>query len=445
MKKGPTSEKLFLFSYFILIIVTGTVLLSFPFAWGGRERLKLIDCLFTATSAACVTGLITVDTAQYTLAGKIIVLLLIQSGGLGIISFSTIYILLPRKRISLKNIKAITAFSLNFIESEPKRIVRRIILFTLITEAAGSLLLYLSFRHSVHSPALFTSIFHAVSAFCNAGFSLFSDNLEGYFSDTTVCLIIAVLVVLGGLGFIILLDVEKTLVQKRRRISYHTKIVLYMTFFLLSVATLFYFVFESSNSLRGYSLGQRLLASFFQAVTPRTAGFNTIAQTNLSFPSKLFTLPLMFIGGASGSIAGGIKVTTVFLVVLLALKGRDINDEICVFKRKVPSRILSDASVFANRAVLILFVSIFLLVITEHVGRLQQGGLFLPLIFECFSAFGTVGLSLGVTSHLSLAGKIVIICTMFAGRVGLISMAMGGSEKYSPYHIDYPREEVMIG
>jgi len=252
-------------------------------------------------------------------------------------------------------------------------------------------------------------------------------------------------VILGGLGFITLLDVEKTLVKRRRRLSFHTKIVLTVTIFLIIAGTLFYYFFESSGSLKGYQFGQRLLASFFQAVTPRTAGFNTIPQSELSLPSRLFTLPLMFIGGASGSIAGGIKVTTIFLVVLLALKGRDTNEEISAFKRKVPSRTLTDASVFANRAVLILFLSIFLLVISENIAGSYPGHALLPLIFESFSAFGTVGLSLGATSNLSVAGKIIIICTMFAGRVGLISIAMGGKEKYSPYHIDYPREEVMIG
>ncbi len=445
MKKKPPSGKFFLFSYFLIIIFLGTLLLSLPAAWSGQKDLKLVDRLFTATSAVCVTGLITVDTAKYTLTGQIIILLLIQSGGLGIISFTTIYILLPLKRVSLRNRNVISTFVLGFIESEPKRIIRKIILFTLTTEAIGTFLLYLSFRQTESKGAFFTSLFHAVSAFCNAGFSTFSNNLEGFFSHTAICLVIVVLVILGGLGFITLLDVEKTLVRKRRKISLHTKIVLFVTVILIVGGTAFYFVFESAGSLKGYPFEQRLLASFFQAVTPRTAGFNTIPQGTLSYPSRLFTVPLMFIGGAPGSIAGGIKVTTIFLVVLLALRGRDANQEISAFKRKIPSRILTDASVFANRAVFILFLSIFLLVISENVAGSYPDKPLLPLIYESFSAFGTVGLSLGATSYLSVTGKIIIICTMFAGRVGLISIAMGGKEKYSPYRIDYPREEVMIG
>jgi trk system potassium uptake protein TrkH len=445
MKASPPSGKFFLFSYFLVIIFLGTLLLSLPAAWAGNEELKLVDRLFTATSAVCVTGLITVDTAEYTLAGQIIILLLIQAGGLGIISFSTIYILLPLKRISLRNRNAISTFVLDFIESEPKLIVRKIILFTLTAEAIGTFLLYLSFRRTESKGAFFTSLFHAVSAFCNAGFSTFSTNLEAYFSNAAVCLVISFLVILGGLGFITLLDVEKTLVKKRRKFSLHTKIVLFVTVLLLVGGTAFYFVFESTGSLKGYPSEQRLLASFFQAVTPRTAGFNTIPQDSLSYPSKLFTIPLMFVGGAPGSIAGGIKVTTFFLVALLALRGRDANQEISAFKRKIPSRILTDASVFANRAVFILFLSIFTLVISENIAGTYPGKSLLPLIFESFSAFGTVGLSLGITPHLSVAGKMVIVSTMFAGRVGLISIAMGGEEKYSPYRIDYPREEVMIG
>jgi trk system potassium uptake protein TrkH len=238
---------------------------------------------------------------------------------------------------------------------------------------------------------------------------------------------------------------EKSLLKKRRRLSYHTKIVLFVTLFLLVLGTGFYLFFEYNNSLRGLSFAQKVLASFFQAVTPRTAGFNTIDQASLSFPSKIFTLPLMFVGGAPASIAGGIKVTTVFLVILLALRERDTREEIRLMKRKIPSDVLSNASVFTIRAFFILFVSIFVLILTEHVGRPRTDVALLPLVFESISAFGTVGLSLGVTSSLSAAGKAVIVCTMFAGRVGLISIAMRPSEKYSPYEIDYPREEVMIG
>ena len=445
LKSIRKSDKVRLFGYFLILIFSGTLLLSLPIAWGGTERLKTIDCLFTATSAVCVTGLITVDTAKYTLLGKITILLLIQAGGLGIISFSTIYIILPRKRISLTNRKAITAFSLDSIEYEPKTIVGKIILFTFGVELMGAALLYLFFFLSGKQFPVFISIFHSVSAFCNAGFSLFTDNFEGFIANPGICIVLSLLIILGGLGFIVLLDVERTVLKKKRRISYHSKIVLLVTVSLITASTLFFLLFESNHSLRGLPLGQKFLASYFQAVTPRTAGFNTIPQTNLSFPSKLFTLPLMFIGASPGSSAGGIKITTFFLVFLLVTRDRDSRDEMLLFKRKISPQTLSNALVFTIRAFLILFISIFLLVITEHLSQSESTNPFFPLLFESFSAFGTVGLSLNTTFHLSAAGKIVIILTMFAGRVGMISMAMGRAHSISPSHIDYPREEVLIG
>ena len=416
-----------------------------PFAWNQQDSLRLVDALFTATSAVCVTGLTTVNTADFSFWGQLILLILIQAGGLGIISFTTIYIILPRKRISLKNLEIIKSFSLDSVENKPQRIIRQIILFTLCVETLGFVILYFFFRPLVGDKALFTSIFHSISAFCNAGFSLFRNNLEGYTAHTGISLTVAVLVILGGMGFIVYQDIGKKLTGARKNISYHSRLVILITVIMIVSATVIFFVLEFRNSLTQYPVGIKWLASFFQAVTPRTAGFNTIPQQSLSFPSKLITLPLMFIGGSSGSIAGGIKITTVFLVIMLIIKERDVHDEICVLKRKIPSAVLSNASIFTIRAFLILFTCIFLLTITEHLGHSSHEPSFISLIFESFSAFGTVGLSLGITPSLSRLGRLIIIFTMFSGRVGLISIAMGRAEKISALRVDYPRGEVLIG
>jgi trk system potassium uptake protein TrkH len=436
------SEKVYLFSYFIILIAVGTLML---WLWGKPTRVALIDALFTATSAVCVTGLITINTAEFGFWGQLIILLLIQAGGLGLISFSTIYLVLPGRRLSLKDRQAIRSFSIDSVEHEPVKIVRQITLFTLAVEALGALLLYFFFKKTIDGDVIFVSVFHSVSAFCNAGFSLFETNLERFAGQAGVSLTVAALIIFGGLGFIVFLDIGRNILGLRREISYHTKIVFLSTALLIVAGTFLYFTFESGGSLRGTTVGQRFLASFFQAVTPRTAGFSTIPQQSLSLPSKLITLPLMFIGGSSGSIAGGIKVTTFFLVVLMLVKERDLNGEVLFYNRKLTSQILGDAAVFAGRALLLLFLSIFLLTVTEHVIFPKNGISFFSLVFECFSAFGTVGLSQGVTSSLSSAGKLVIILTMFAGRVGLISMAIGLPEKYPASQIDYPRGEVLIG
>jgi trk system potassium uptake protein TrkH len=424
----------------------GTILLLFPFTWGSGGRIGLVDAFFTATSAVCVTGLITVNTADYSIWGKIIILILIQLGGLGIISFTTLYIILRGRKISLKSHNAIRSYSISSVEHEPVSIIRQIILYTFSIELVGAVLLYLSFRNTLENDIIFASIFHAVSAFCNAGFSVFRNSLENFVNHAGVNFTVTLLIILGGLGFIVFVDIGKSIgSRKRKTLSYHTKIVLIATFTLLVLGTIFYFLFERNNTLKDYSLAQKWMASFFQAVTPRTAGFNTIPQNSLSFPSKIFTLPLMFVGGASGSIAGGIKVTTMFLVIVLIFKERDIYDEVSVLRRKISSKALSDASIFTIRAFLILFISIFLLTIAESFGRSSHDISVFPMIFESFSAFGTVGLSMGITSSLTTVGKIVIIFTMFAGRVGLISMAMGFREKYSAHEVDFPQGEVMIG
>jgi len=443
-RKVSQSERARLFSYFLAIIIAGTGLLYLPFAWDGEGRLQLVDALFTATSAVCVTGLITVDTAAYAPIGQGVILILIQAGGLGIITFSTVYLVRLRGRVSLTGGRVIRAYYLQSIEVEPRRIVRNIVIVTLGIELVGALLLYRGFREKVTEHTGFTAVFHSISAFCNAGFSVFSNNLESYVDNPVVSVAVMSLIVLGGLGFVVLQDVAATALVPNKRLSLHSKIVLLTTALFIAGASLLYLLFEHGRTLASLPLGQKVMASLFQAITPRTAGFNTVPQADLSSPSKVLTLLLMFVGGGSGSIAGGIKVNTFFIVLLMVIHGQDSRGEVTAFKRKISGTRIFHAVMYMMNALFLLFGSILLLAITERWFSRHQVDLF-ALIFETFSAFGTVGLSLGATPTLTVVGKLVVVVTMFMGRIGLLALAIPRSRPYPVHVLDYPEGEVMIG
>jgi trk system potassium uptake protein TrkH len=445
MNKAIRSERFYLFSYFVGIITVGAFILWLPFCWKGEGRLAFIDALFTSTSAVCVTGLITVDTAQYTLLGQIVIMLLIQFGGLGIITFSTIYLVRPRLKLSMTSYRVIKGYSLDSVEGNPVIIIRQIVTVTLAIEAVGSLFLFFGFRQTIEHRLLFTSIFHAVSSFCNAGFSVFSTNLEGYVTNAVVNFTIMGLIVFGGIGFVVLQDVGDTwILGNKRKLSLHSKGVLLTTLCLILIAAGLFFLFERRTAYLALSYPQKLMAALFQAITPRTAGFDTVNQALLTSTSQTLTVLLMFIGGASGSTAGGIKVNTFFIVTMLALRGSDPRGEVSVFNRKIPARTIDAAIIFILKALMLLFMAIFLLNETERVFSTHAKS-FLELVFETFSAFGTVGLSMGITPHLSIPGKLIIIGMMFMGRVGLLALAIPGSRKIPVAVLDYPREEVMVG
>ncbi len=445
MNRAVRSERFYLFSYFIGVILVGALILWLPFSWKGPGRLAWIDALFTATSAVCVTGLITVDTAQYTLLGQTVILLLIQFGGLGIITFSTFLLVRPRLKLSMTSYRVIKGFSLDSIESEPLAIVRQIVASTLVIEALGAAVLYFGFRPTVPARRVFTALFHSVSAFCNAGFSTFSTNLEAYVANPTVNLTVMALIVLGGIGFVVLQDLTDTLVLGRKpRLTLHTKSVLLVTGCLIVSGAALFLAFEHGKAYSFLSWPGRVLAAFFQSITPRTAGFDTVLQSSLTTSSKMLTLLWMFIGGASGSTAGGIKVNTFFIIMLLAIRGADERGEVTVFRRKLPTRTIDNAVIFTMKALLLLFGISFLLTVTERFFG-QQESLFIEYVFETFSAFGTVGLSLGITAFLSVPGKLLIIAAMFMGRVGLLALAIPSSRRLPVHILDYPEEEVMVG
>jgi trk system potassium uptake protein len=438
------ASRLVLYGYFALLMLVGALLLWLLPTWGGEGRLDFVDALFTSVSAVAVTGLITVDTAQYTLLGQSIVLGLIQLGGLGIIAFTTLHLTGSRRRLSFQRRAVIREFSLGSVEHEPRRILRGIVASTFAFEAliAAALLPGLLSRN-VDRP-LFTAVFHAISAFCNAGFSTFTNSLEGFVHTPAVTVPVMVAVVLGGLGFVVHQDIAFGLFRRRHVVSLHTRIVVVSSAVLLVFGFLFYLVIEWNGAFAGLATGDRLLAAAFQSVTPRTAGFNTVAQSSLSTPGITLTLVFMLTGGGPGSTAGGVKVTTVFLIVWAALGRTDTAGEARVFRRKVHAPVIARATMFFTRALLILVVATIALGVTEILVADRDVN-FRDLVFEAFSAFGTVGLSMGITGGLSPAGKLIVMATMFAGRVGLISLAIPTRGKSWRGRIDYPPGEVLIG
>jgi trk system potassium uptake protein TrkH len=450
MRRALTSGQFTILLFFSGIILAGSLLLSVPDAWRGAHRLPYIDALFTAASAVCVTGLISVDTAQYSLFGKIVILTLIQIGGLGIMSLATLYLTNPGRRISFAHARLIRDFYVDDVEHESRKITRNILLFTLIAETAGVALLWARFASLERSGrefadgAAFTAVFHAVSAFCNAGFSLFSTNLEAYGTEVLVLGVIAALIVCGGLGFVVVQDLVTRLSGRSRSISLHSRIVVWMTAALIFGGAAAYYVLERRQALAGMSTPYALVNAVFQSITTRTAGFDVLPQSELSNPSLLLTLLLMFTGGAPGSTAGGVKVTTVFLVLLAVIRGTDSGGSLNVRNRRIDAETVARAPLFLLRALALLFAAILALCVSETVTAGADRP-FLGVVFESFSAFGTVGLSMGLTSQLTAAGKLIVIVTMFAGRIGLITIAIGRPLPARQEPVEYPSEKVLIG
>jgi trk system potassium uptake protein TrkH len=428
---------------FALIIFLGSFLLSLPIATQNGEGLNWLNALFTATSATCVTGLVVVDTGTtFSLFGQIVILILIQVGGLGFMTFATFFALLVGRKISFRQ-RLLLQESLN--NASPQGIVklaRTIILFTLLAEGMGSLLLAIRFSFDMPlKKAIYFGIFHAVSNFNNAGFDIMGNfkSLTGYVDDPTVTLVICSLIVLGGIGFIVVHDLYEN--RSFRKISLHTKVVLSTTAILLAAGTILIFILEYNNpkTLQSLSLGGKLLASLFQSVTPRTAGTNTLNIPDLTISSLFLTTILMFIGASPGSTGGGIKTTT-FATLLGAawsqIKGkRDVE----FFRLRIIPTMIYKSLTITLIAMLLVIVVTMLLSITENTHDL------LKILFETVSAFGTVGLSMGLTPELTTFGKIIISLTMFIGRLGPLTVAIALAAQNDKENYRRPKGKFMIG
>ncbi len=429
--------------------IVGTLLLYLP--WCHRGDLSLLDALFTSTSAICVTGLTVVDTSiKFTLPGQWIILLLIQVGGLGVMTFSVLFTMGIQKRLRLSSQFLIQENFLHLKAATLKGLIATILLFTLTCEGILALMMTVSFIPDVTKPgdALFYGIFHAVSAFCNAGFCILPSGLEPYRYDFPVCLSIMVGIFLGSTGFAIIYELWQKLYGKSaRQLSLHFKITMITHILLMIAGTVGILFWEYHNILDGLPFSSKILVSAFHSVSVRTAGFNTIPISQFTENSMYLMILLMFIGACPSSTGGGIKTTT--LAVLFATawsRLRGFNNTV-VFKRTVPeSQVNRAVTLFILAVITVLGAHMLLMSVGTKLTYDRAQGEFLAYLFEAVSGLGTVGLSTGITPELGSAGKCTMIAIMFAGRVGLLSilsiltMARGRNRQYH-----YSTEKVMIG
>ena len=423
---------------FIATILVGTILLTFPTATVDGRGTGFVDALFTATSATCVTGLIVQDTpAYFSTFGQMVILVLIQLGGIGIMSYSAFLALLfGRFTLGQRGM-------LQDMMEEERNVLGMIFYvfkMTFAIELAGAIFLFFRWIFVYGDPiqTIYLSVFHSVSAFCNAGFSLFSTSLESYLHDPIVNIVIMILIVLGGIGFIVVYEVSRNLTGAKRTLSIHTKLVLVTSAVLVIVGFLLIFFIEFDGAFLQFPLTGKLWGSLFQSVTARTAGFNTVPIASLSTITLTIIILLMFIGASPGSTGGGIKTST-FAILLLSLgnilRGKE---NIEVFRRKIPTGIVYKAMALVV-ATLLMLVAIFLLLLAVE----EQP--FLPLLFESVSAFGTVGLSTGLTPDLTIIGKLLIIVLMYGGRIGPLTLGFALTRALRRGKVEYPEARVMIG
>ena len=444
-----TPERTLILSFLIMILM-GTSLLSIPYAARGKSP-ALIDALFTATSAVCVTGLIVVDTGSfYSQFGQTIILILIQVGGLGIMTFSVFFYLLLGRSIGFRDRRIIQDTFSQFPIRNIYVLLKSVFLYTMVIEFFGALLLFIGWNsHFPLMTALYFSLFHAISAFCNAGFSLFSDSFVGFQNNILVNLSVTSLIILGGIGFIVLREIFDIGLRRNLplRLSLHSKVVLTTTTALVVLATLFIFFIERDNSLLKFPMGEQILISYFQSITSRTAGFNTIPMVSLSNATCFILVILMFIGASPGSCGGGIKTTNLATLVSLAFNRYKGRSHANVFKRTIPNETVSRSiSIILASALAVTIITIFLL-ITQlgDLSHTESRGLFLEYLFETVSAFGTVGLSMGVTTKLDSPGKLIIIAMMLLGRLGPLTLAFAMARRAKKVEFQYAEENIIVG
>ncbi len=444
-----TPDRLLLLSFGGLILL-GTLALLIPGSTVDRP-IRWDEALFTAASAVCVTGLVVLDTGRdFTLQGQLIILTLIQLGGLGILTFSSWLLLAMGRRLSVHGSEAMFSAFTAQRRLDLRRLIGRVVVFTVVVEAVGCLFLWVRFQWVLPPiEAFYQAFFHAISAFCNAGFSLNSDSLMAYKSDLTVNAVIMGLIILGGLGFIVQAELFERARKKnaKPRLTLHTRLVLVVTLFLWLFGAVCFYVMERSNVLREVSPGTRVLASLFQSATCRTAGFNSVDTAQLAAPTLLFMLFLMFVGASPGSTGGGIKTTTFGILMMLVVGRLRGRRNVELMGRQVPSAQVSKALGVLVIGGVSFAAVLFGLQITEsiHFGLPWMRSHFLDYAFETVSALGTVGLSTGMTPLLSVPGRVIVVLAMFVGRLGPLTVAYSLIGERAGARYEYPEENVMVG
>ena len=434
---------------FLMLIALGTVLLFLPIATTSGDWNDPIVAFFTATSAVCVTGLIVVDTGSYySTIGQIFILLLIQVGGLGYMTATTLLLLVLKRRLKLKERLAVQK-SMDLQElSGAKSLIVSIISMTLVFEITGALcLLPIMARDYGEQFGLWSAIFHSVSAFNNAGFSLFEDSLVQYAASTWVTLIITSLVIFGGIGYQVIMEAFNWVRdrvqgnQQRTTFSLNFKIVVVTSFVLLLLGTLAFLILEYNNpsTLGGVTFSNKLKAAWFQSVIARTAGFNSININGMHDAALFLMITLMFIGASPGSTGGGVKTTTISILVVCTRTVLRGYDEVLAYRREIPAaRILKAISVVVGSGLTVVSVTMALALFNPEFN-------FIRLLFETVSAFATVGLSTGITAQLATPAQLVIIATMYVGRVGVLLFMAALVGEHSPTMVKYPEEDLLVG
>ncbi len=523
-KKISSNPPVFVLASFLITIVVGAFLLSLPWSindYAISNDTSFLDALFTATSATCVTGLIVHDTGTYySQFGQLIILLLIQVGGLGIMTISTAFAILLGQKMSARSIGIMQDVVGESTQLDMMNIVKSIFFVTIFFEFLGAVLLYFSFPVDGAHNRIYNAVFHSISAFCNAGFSLYSNSLEGFKTHPGINFTVMGLIIMGGIGFTVIKDVQRNCIRtfKPTRLSLHSKIVILMTVLLIVIGIFAFLISEFNYTLKGMNIFEKLLASTFQSVTTRTAGFNTVNNGEMSNSSVLTTILLMFIGASPGSTGGGIKTTTFAVIILAVLAIMQGGDGVSVFKRRISDQVLKRVMALMAISITFLFVMVYVLLMTET-GKIDEkpnqivntGRSFMPpventmnkldnfdvtdvsdstfmstlddvsvfndeavylvepiipavnvnsidesdeaadrpsfseVIFEAVSAFGTVGLSMGITSDLSSPGKLIIILLMYLGRVGPLTFIFALSEAKTRKPLVFTEEKIVIG
>jgi len=448
----PLHPSVLLAASFAGAILVGTLLLTLPVSAVGPPVTPL-EALFTATSAVCVTGLTVVDIGtRFSVFGQWVILGLIQAGGLGIMTYALFVSVLLGRRISFQH-RVVLQDSLHHSPTTRlKALLRHVIVFTLLIEVTGAALLWLHWRGEFPGRAAYLGLFHAVSAFCNAGFSPFPDNLTRYRGDFVVNAVITGLIIVGGLGFLVSLELRDRLLQRLRGqrlapLSLHARVVVTVTASLLACGFLGFLVLEWDNLLRALPLDEAVLAAWFQSVTPRTAGYNTVDYGSATATTLYLTVFLMFIGASPGSTGGGIKTTSCGLVVALFRARWRGRGQATLFRRTVPHEAMDRAVTVTLLSATLVALSVLVLTFVEQrfAPANTSGPAFLALVFEATSAFGTVGLSTGITARLTPLGQLLIIALMFVGRVGPLTVALAAGHSEEKGRIRYAEENVMVG
>lgn len=437
LKKHPP---LILAISFLALILVGSILLSLPISQK-VEGISYIDCLFTATSAVCVTGLVTLPTVSARTAfGKVIIIILIQMGGLGFMTFTTLVSLILRKKISFGERVIIKEQTNSFQLSGMVKLIKYILLCTFVIEFVGAVFLMIRFVPKFGLKGIPISLFHSISAFCNAGFDILNTNsLIPFNQDKLILIVLGTLVFLGGLGFVVYSDLFRSKFRIKK-CELHTKVVLFTTFSLIAISSLIFFFLEGNNpsTLKGFSFADKLVNSIFQAITLRTAGFAAIDQAALRDASAGVGILNMFIGGSPASTAGGIKTTTFAVLIILIISDIHNRQDVEVFNRRINIKLV-------RKAVTITLLALSRISVISILIMISTNKAFLDVLYEVASAFGTVGVSRNVTPSLNIFSKILIILTMYVGRTGLITVLIAMNVNARKKLFREAEENIIIG